>query len=276
MSGLLLIPLLVSGYLYLYNHPYHYYKLHRYDGWLLYMKACSYGLMCVVFSFCLAIALRSMFPHFHLVSFIAGKIKIDKDDIDSRFHAWMLFISISSVLAGAAFGFTCKVKAFVTYCRRSYKDASGLLSYERLKTGFVLSVLYPIFSDAPLDRMLFDSLLFNKSILVTLRCGKVYVGVIVRISEPNEKNEPNKQISLIPTMSGYRDNQNKRVVFVNEYSNLDKVDTSIAIFKDEIGRVSWYQHEVHNEVDENILRNKAKSSQFHAAREELRGVDRAS
>lgn len=248
MSGLLIIPLLVSGYVFLFTHPLHFYKLHRYDGWLLYMKASLYGLLCVVLSFFIAIVVKMLFPHIHFVSYIASKIKFDKYDVDSRLHSWLVLTSILSVFVGWFLGLFAHARCFYKFCNKTKIFDSGL-SLSGVKDAFRVSMLTPIFSDSPVDSMLFQSLIEKRRVLLTLKCGKVYVGVIHKISEPNEKSEPNRQISFIPVMSGYREVTNKRVVFLNDYSKLKGVDTSVAIPKDEVCRISWYTQEVHNTVD---------------------------
>ncbi len=48
MLILLLIPILTSGYYVCSNHFYHYIRLHRFDGQLLYLKTISLGVICTI------------------------------------------------------------------------------------------------------------------------------------------------------------------------------------------------------------------------------------
>lgn len=91
-------------------------------------------------------------------------------------------------------------------------------------------------------------------ILVTLKCNKVYVGVITRLSEPNESDGPIQEISLLPLMSGFRETESRWINFINNYVSLGDTDTHITIPRNEVTHASWFTQEVHRQVDRNVLR----------------------
>ncbi|HFC9921158.1 TPA: hypothetical protein ACF0YU_001831 [Salmonella enterica] len=86
MFAFLIIPLLVSGFIIITNHPYHFYRLHRYDGQLLYMKAAKYGLWCLVWSVFIAFVIKYYLPSVHIVTQVSqslglGEIHIKKESL---------------------------------------------------------------------------------------------------------------------------------------------------------------------------------------------------
>lgn len=68
MFALLIIPLLASGQIII-SSPYRiktYFRLHRYDGQLLYMKVATYGVWCLIASICIAYVMKWLIPRLHL------------------------------------------------------------------------------------------------------------------------------------------------------------------------------------------------------------------
>lgn len=52
-------------------------------------------------------------------------------------------------------------------------------------------------------------------------------------------------------MSGYRDKDTLRVLFSNDYNDLDGVDTSIIFPLSEVSHASWFNMDIHEKVDNN-------------------------
>lgn len=48
MGLLIIVPLLVSGYLVCILHPFYFYRLHRFEGQLLYLQVARLGMSCLV------------------------------------------------------------------------------------------------------------------------------------------------------------------------------------------------------------------------------------
>jgi len=67
LLALLIIPILVSGYIMITTNQYHYFRLYRHDGQLLYMKVAAYGTFCLIASALIAAAVKYIYPDFHLV-----------------------------------------------------------------------------------------------------------------------------------------------------------------------------------------------------------------
>ncbi|HCM3154316.1 TPA: hypothetical protein N3466_000576, partial [Klebsiella quasipneumoniae] len=114
-----------------------------------------------------------------------------------------------------------------------------------------LNELGKLLSDGSLGQLFFDSATEDRPVLVSLKCRKVYVGTVNMISEPNEKQGPNLEISISPIMSGYRDKDTLRVLFSNDYNDLEDVDTSIIFPLSEVSHASWFNMDIHEKVDNN-------------------------
>ena len=252
MAAFLIIPLLISGFIVLTQHPYHFYRLHRYDGQLLYMKAAVYGFFCVSIVVGLAILLKACTSNFHPIAGLSNWTDFTKDESQNRLYSWMIAISISSVLIGTIWGWGAKVWYLIRFMK-AYASGTHKCKQEDIFNHLKLSTLAPLLSELPIDKMFFESILHRKSILISMKCGKVYVGVISRISEPNETDAPNQEISLTPVMSGYRDKDTRRIHFINDYKMPSNVDTTINIPRSEVSHTSWFSMETHKTVVSNAF-----------------------
>ena len=250
MAALLIIPLLISGYIVLTKHPYHFYRLHRYDGQLLYMKAAVHGFFCLMIAVFLAIVLKWAFNSYHPVTALDRVTSFTKEQSSNRMYSWMIVLSLTSVAIGYLWGLIAKSIYLLKFIKKAL-SGSYPSDFKTLTTYLRLSILEPLFSELPINKIFFDSMVRKKHILISLKCGKVYVGMINKISEPNESDGPNQEISIVPVMSGYREKDTKRVTFTNDYSNLSGIDSSIRIPCGEISHTSWFEQDVHNKIDNN-------------------------
>lgn len=78
----------------------------------------------------------------------------------------------------------------------------------------------------------------NKEILLTLKNGKTYQGFLWRYPENPKSRHESQTISIVPFMSGYRNNETKNVVWDTYYpkyeTETDLVDMEIIIPRTEI------------------------------------------
>lgn len=58
LLALLLIPILVSGHIMIGLNPYHYFRLHRHDGQLLYLKVATYDTFFLFFTTIIGILIK--------------------------------------------------------------------------------------------------------------------------------------------------------------------------------------------------------------------------
>ncbi|GKW43281.1 hypothetical protein PEC301879_31390 [Pectobacterium carotovorum subsp. carotovorum] len=272
MFALLIIPLLVSGCL-IATSPNNfklYFKLHRYDGQLLYMKAATYGTFAVLFSIFFAYTVKFIFPDIKLVTWTSDFIDFSKDYKSNRAAAWLILLSLASIIFSIIYLLLIRLANYLTATallkliksNGIFKDASlsmknnspnddAVQSLDFYKQAIRLSALASVLPAGSLGRLFFDSATKRKNVLITLKSRKVYVGRVKTISEPNEIDSPSQEISIIPLMSGYREKDTLRIFFINDYDGLDSVDTGIVIPTTEICHASWFNMDIHKEVDNN-------------------------
>ncbi|EPD3276215.1 hypothetical protein ACR9PF_003668 [Cronobacter sakazakii] len=251
MFAFLIIPLLVSGFIVITTHPFHFFRLHRYDGQLLYMKAAKYGLWCLVWSVFIAFIIKYYFPTAHLVTDVSQSLGLGESLYQKRITGWLIFLSCTSVLlawlSGVIANWFTTLRSQMIYKFFYKKD----ISIEESKELVKLRTLQDLVTEGSMDSVFFDSLIDRKSILVSMTNKKVYVGIVNALGEPNEKDGPNQQISILPIMSGYRDKDTLNVYFTNDYNNIEGYDTSVIIPVSQITQVSWFTMEVHDQVNNN-------------------------
>ncbi len=252
MFALLIIPLLVSGQI-IVSSPYKistYYRLHRYDGQLLYMKVATYGIWCLLISLAIAFLLKWLVPDFTLATWLSTKMDASKDLKENRLASWLSLLSVTMVFVAVLWlqlaKFGINIAALIL--RHSIDKKENLAYYRQV---IRLSALQEILADGSLGQLFFNSATTDRPVLVSLKSRKVYVGTVNMISEPNEKQGPNLEISINPIMSGYREKDNLRVLFSNDYSNLNDIDTSVIFPLSEVSHASWFDMETHKKVDNN-------------------------
>lgn len=251
MFALLIIPLLVSGYIVLTTHPYHFYRLHRYDGQLLYMKSAAFGMWCFIWTLIIAYLIKWICPSFHPVTMVREQLDLKlSDNGTERIIGWMILLSCGSIFL--AWIWSAGARYLVIYRAKIINYIQGVkaanIDYENL---VMLRMRQELINDNPMDEIFFDSLVDRRSILITLQNKKTYVGIVNALGEPNEKEGPNQYVSIYPIISGYRDKDSLKVILVNEYRELEDADTSIIFPLKEISQVSWFDMDIHKIVENN-------------------------
>lgn len=264
MSLILLIPILVSGFLYCNTRYTQYIKLHRYQGQYLYLKSVKYGLFSVLTS----IALISCFHHLfslesqHFNDFLSQHIaSITPANPDTSFIASCATITVLSMLVSIFSGLFLNFTNLVLKtgfpmplsCSNTDRKLFSLIAswHESVqihwyKTKLLLSC--DILSDSPLDQIFIDSYTRVEEILITTDSDKVYVGFIANLAEPNESKGFDQEIQIIPTCSGYRDPITKKVIF-NTYYPSEDTNSYIVIRQDLIISASPFSQEIYDKVN---------------------------
>lgn len=253
MFALLIIPLLVSGSL-LVTSPYNiklFYRLHRYDGQLLYMKVATYGVYSFIFAVVFAYATKYLFPSFTAATWVSHLIDGSADPKENRITSWLILLSVATCGIAIIWLQICRLRMFMAAKAISSSSVDGDISIAFAKQLIRLNELEKLLSDGSLGQLFFDSATTGSPVLISLKSRKVYVGTVNMISEPNEKQGPNLEISISPIMSGYRDKDTLRVLFSNDYNDLDGIDTSIIFPLSEVSHASWFNMDIHEKVDNN-------------------------
>lgn len=220
MFALLIIPILVSGYIVCSYHPKHYYRLHRTEGQLLYLKVIATGFFCILFSFFISVSIymlctkymETLPPVYAITHRFFLFFSTMKSDCNFVHMKWLSYIAINSIVLSFLYSLV------------------GKWIY-REKGDHLLSLFFSIVQDSSLDSLFFWSMVEQELLLLTLDSGKVYAGIITNMGEPNEQNGPNQEFSIYPLMSGYRKSDTKEVIFTNAYAseNFEAYDIDIVI-----------------------------------------------
>lgn len=230
MLFLLIFPVLVAGFLACHIHPYHFYKLHRYEGQYLYLKSAEMGLKCFGLAFLVAVATHYLAP---------DEAAIGHQTFSLDFSSWL---AGAMVVMGAENNHEASKMAWFFILSSLTFFSAALLKWWghlhlRLRFGAWDSRIYVIgelLEDSPLDNLLFNlSLHKDKYVMLTLSDRKVYVGKVISLGEPTETSGMDKDISIMPLMSGYRDKDALKVTFTTFYEEVE-ADIYLSLRQDAI------------------------------------------
>ncbi|EPZ8126413.1 hypothetical protein ACXV6R_004339 [Yersinia enterocolitica] len=230
-------------------NPYHYYRLHRHDGQLLYLKAIALGVGCVISALFLDCILKLFFAEDELIKSVSEKINISGDIKKDIVYVWFVFISFLTLILAFFWVFIIFIKNSLLGFFYGHKYKTSLLSARKLR------VLKETFNDGSFDALLFNAMerKDKRSVLINLDSGKIYVGLINAIGEPTENEGPNSDISILPIMSGYRDKNTQQIKFTNIYP-LDAFSRnhsmSVIIDANEVTHISWFDMDKYNKIND--------------------------
>lgn len=248
----MILPILISGFIHLSCYPEQRLRLHRYDGQLLYLKSAKWGAFYLISTSFLCFFLKdfSIFgiapqPVTWLVKAAESRVPQSNGINTSQIQiAWLLVVSIFTVLSSI----------LVTTMRSLYVYLVDKLCVHvygsKIKT---ISLLGEILKDSPIDKLFYDSFAKQKPILVTCKSKKIYVGIVNQLGEPNESSLPNQEISIVPVLSGYRNKDDLKLTFTNDYNDFSgETDLSTIIKVCEIESSSWFDVDIYENVNGNL------------------------
>ena len=253
MLLLILLPILTSGFYVCNNSPNHFYRLHRYEGQMLYLKSASLGLTCTLVAsfmlFCVdAFAPSTLFGIYMDVDAALTTLLQNSLNTSAQNAAQLTWIFLLTIVTSVIARLWCMFYALKlnALSKRYDIDAKLILMAE-------------VLSDSPMDSKLFDSLANKELIMLTLSNRKVYVGVVNGLGEPNEVEGMDQEISLVPVLSGFRDKDDLTVSFNTKYDDINNEDLMIVIRQDLIETVSQFEFSVFEDF---ARQRKAKSDKL--------------
>lgn len=221
MLAFLLAAVIANAFILLRLSPSNFYKLHRYDGQLLYIKATFLG----IFSTAVAYLVYAYFDFVHIIPrFFAIKdplIFSESGQLDNFFMFFFFAVLISLIYCGFERLF------LISWAFYKFHGIVGV-SYRQMAK---IVLMYRLLKDSPLDKLLYLSYVQNKFLLITMSDRKVYVGRVISFGEPNENEGPDQEISIVPVFSGYRDKDTLTVTLNTSYAEIDEVDDIYLVLK---------------------------------------------
>ncbi len=246
MYLLLILPILVGGFVVCNSNPYYYYKLHRYEGQYLYLKSAYLGVISLITFSVIALLCNYLLPSSYQVFGhdipldVVAMLKSLLEDVVTNdsgkqltSFAWIVLLSVGSVLTSYLWAVASKI-VLVGKC--------GSLEHSKIL------LMSKVLSDSPMDRLLFESYLYSRPLILSLECGKVYVGTISSLGEPNEAEGMDQEISLIPLMSGFRRKDTLSVDFTTYYDAID-TDLNIVIRQEQVLLASVFYFDVYKKLN---------------------------
>lgn len=225
MFVFLVVPILVSGFFIIQIHPVFKYKLHRYEGQFLYLKAAQYGLYSLIFAiiftiyFSGSVNIPRLSLNVNLIELLQKKLNFIKSINDKKIIldelSLIFLITIYTLIVPFIWTFFSYLRLFIKY--RAFSTKPYIMSQ--------------IFADSPLDKFLFNaSISKNKDeaiVMLTMQDKKVYVGNVITMGEPSETEGADQEIEFAPWMSGYRDKDTLNINFTTDYKILNQKVTLI-------------------------------------------------
>lgn len=263
LLALLIIPILVSGYIMITANQYHYFRLYRHEGQLLYMKVAALGTFCLVASALIAASIKYCYPEFHLVIDMVKTFRVTSKPETDRIYMWLILLSATSIFFSLLYVAIVWLKDYLfgLFYKRNV--------YDEVMQAMRARVLRKTYSKGSLDLLLLDAIESHpkRPMLITLSSNKIYVGVINGSGEPTENQGPHQHISFVPLMSGYRDKEHLSVSFTNAYPDEIQVKRNAAIMGvskkkvqgleimvsiDEISYISWFDFQVYKATNNKV------------------------
>lgn len=231
MGILIALLILVSGLLVCLKDPVIYYKLHRYEGQLLYLQAARYGVYCFliasiflgIFSWsfshvwadlCFCSEAIFCIPEFStdFLAYLADKTEEAKifEEGKGETGSFMLIVCVLMLF----------IPEFWSKCSLYFvRRRSGADNNDQAKAY----ILRDTVSHSPLGAALVEAFAKKLEVMISMDDRKVYVGYIKSVGKPNEIVGVDEEVEFLPSVSGYRDKNTLKVIYTTEYPS----DTTI-------------------------------------------------
>lgn len=214
MGLLLILPILVSGYIFCNGSVYRQATINKYEGQLLYLLVGKIGLFLFAGAAFLSFLLVYLSKHAYFSCFNLDYLKYIK--------AFLVRNGIAHAEDAPLWAFLgqASLLSFVLawLCPRLYVRMISLrhnLTAEQAK-AFIHHFEVP---NRPIIKQLLASMRDAKSqYMFSMDDRKVYVGRVAHVGEPHETAGLDEDFELVPTMSGYRDKDTLRVTYTTDYS----------------------------------------------------------
>lgn len=214
MGLLLILPILVSGYIYCNSSFYRQATINKYEGQLLYLMVAKLGLFVFIAAAMVSFALVYLSKHAYFGGYSLDYLKYIKaylvrNGIASPEEAplWVFFGQGSLIAFGLA-----RVTANI--------DVWGIrLRHKLTEEQAKAFILYEFVPAPPLTKMLLASMRDAESqYMFSMDDRKVYVGRVSSVGEPHETGGIDEDFELVPIMSGYRNKDTLKVAYTTDYS----------------------------------------------------------
>lgn len=229
MLLLFLLPILTAGFFVCKKSPVHFYRLHRYEGQMLYLQSASIGFICSIIAYTVSVLADYSLPakicniSINLESLLIEitQAALNLEVKEATTLTWVLFMTLGTLFVA---------------CLWVIRDNQALKNLSK-KHGVDARIILmgKVLADSPLDALLYESYVSeDKLIMLSLSNRKVYVGVVNNMGEPNEVEGFDQEISLVPILSGYRDKDDLSVHWTTSYKDVDPNENLRIVIRQEL------------------------------------------
>ncbi|KEZ64616.1 hypothetical protein AAY86_00905 [Pseudomonas amygdali pv. tabaci str. ATCC 11528] len=253
MGLLLILPILVSGYLFCSGSIYRQATMSRYDGQLLYMLIAKTGILifavgCVA-SFGLLYASKHDFfasepsKYSNYIKYFKGFLIHNQITEAKEAPIWAFLVHASAISLLLAW---ILPRLFTLLLMIRHRASAPTIK------GLILASKVP---SRPLTRHLMKSMRDENGLyMFSMDDRKVYVGRVAHIGDLHEAGGMDEDFEIVPTMSGYRDKDSLKITYTTDYSAVTeemilkgrKIGFSIVLSQKNIVSMSPYEEEIWN------------------------------
>ncbi len=217
MGLLLILPILVSGYLFCNGSIYRQATMSRYDGQLLYMLIAKTGVIIFAFA-CLASFGLIYASKYKLLLPVLGEYS----DYIKYVKGFLTHNEITDAKGAPVWAFLAQASVLSFLLAWLFPRLFTLLLMLRYLApatsirGLILASKVP---SRPLTRQLMKSMRDEDNLyMFSMDDRKVYVGRVSDIGDLHEAGGMDEDFEIVPTMSGYRDKDTLKVTYTTDYS----------------------------------------------------------
>jgi len=189
------------------------YHAARESGHRLYLRVVFYTVFLLLTSLFIHILLfiNSQY-YFYFVEFIGVFIDLIPSELSIFSQSSKISILILSFILGPLLGHLLNFPkwAFITNIYLPILKIKPFFLYEK-------KILQHAIKNNDFEKLIARSVYDKFPILFTLESGKVYVGWAVSVPNPSQER---KSVRILPIISGYRDNDTKKVMFTTDYHSV--------------------------------------------------------
>lgn len=252
MGLFLILPILVSGYIFCNGSIYRQATINKYDGQLLYLLVATTGIIVFIFASVFSFMLMYFSKHAYFECFNLDYVKVAKAFLirngivaeERLAPMWVFFAQASFLSFVEAWVFP---RIYILLIRLKHR-----LSFVQAK-GFILLHEVP---NRPRIKQLLASFKDNKTqYMFSMNDRKVYVGRVSSVGEPHETGGIDEDFEIVPIMSGYRDKDSLKVTYTTDYSAVVEdmaiggraIEFTILLSQENIVSMSRFEEDVWNQ-----------------------------
>ena len=222
MGLLLILPILVSGYIYCNSSFYRQATISKYEGQLLYLLVAKIGLFLFLAGSIISFALIYASKHSGALSIpcLGWTDPFDADYI-KYVKAYLIRNEVASPASAALWVFFGQTSAIALFASNPLGKVYVYFVKKRQRLDTVDQAKAFILNEAPgslFTKRLLASMHESQQYMFSMSDRKVYVGRVASVGDPHETAGIDEEFAIVPTMSGYRDKDSLAVTYNTDYS----------------------------------------------------------